>query len=133
MSEKLSPNDAIRAMLDGETLEFNDNGDYKVWWDAGSASFKFGKRRDNSVSEMFIFDKLCRMPVKKTRLMTREEALAWAVSTNALGWVVKYDVCDWKPPQLGCYDGCISDYRRARITPDGTISDEQGFEVEVVE
>jgi hypothetical protein len=96
--------------------------------------FQYGDRAaENAYGRISVFSGLRRKPVKKTRLMTHEGILAWVVSAEALGWVVKYDSCDWRPPQSWCYDDSISSYRRARIAPDGTISDEQCFELEVME
>jgi hypothetical protein len=87
--------------------------------------------------KLLVFNNLRRKPVKKTRLMTHEEALAWVVSGEALGWIVN---CDgyysdstnraWRSPQFFEYEEDMRLYHRARISPDGTISDEHGFEVE---
>jgi hypothetical protein len=125
MSDELTPEEAIRAMLNGETLR-GQGVDY--WFREGR--FVYGKRETDDVSEWISeFTGLSRKPAGKTRPMTHEEILAWAVSADALGWVIRYDYYDWMPPQRTGYPDKNVDYFRARIAPDGTISDEQGFEV----
>jgi hypothetical protein len=129
MSDVLTPEEAIRAMLDGEVLIC---GEHDNWFDG--SYFGYGDHATkNAYGRLSIFYGLCRKPVKKTRLMTREEALAWSVSGESLGYVVKCNHDDWTPPQCWRCFGDVANWRRARIAPDGTISDEQGFEVEVVE
>jgi hypothetical protein len=74
------------------------------------------------------------------RFMTRWEVLAWVVSEESRGWVVRPSTQHaWAPPQSWYYvedDGVLlSYYQRARLLPDLSGIDEAtlcGFEVEIV-
>jgi hypothetical protein len=111
--DPLSPEDAIRAMLDGETL-YDKEGDKYYWKGKGHA--------------------LYRRPPKRKRLMARWEVLAWACSEESRGWVVRAKGSKWWcPPQFFSYDMDAKRYERARILPDMSGIDRstiQGFEVE---
>jgi hypothetical protein len=120
--EVLTPGEAIRAMLDGETL-VRDGYRYKF---SGNAFMNI-----DMIGTTNHFDGFKRLPEKKTRPMTRDEVLFWVSSANALGWVVRYCTAVWVPPQCHSYNSSLHEYTRAKITPTGvdesTICD---FEVE---
>jgi hypothetical protein len=133
----LSSEDAMRAMFEGETL-YRVGSDYTCRWNGDrfvvSDGFNTGGYTD-------IFTGLCRGPVKRKRLMTRWEALAWANSEESRGWVVSvYGLAatvgndkSWVAPQCPFYESDLADYRRARLLPDLSGVDKdtiQGFEVE---
>jgi hypothetical protein len=119
-------------MLDGERLVgFEVFGEYEIRWNGDGFVAHYCDKEENGDFNVWEFEDLRRKPVKKTRPMTRDEVLAWAVSGEALGWVVVNGGGSWLPPQCFIYNGDMSIYHRARIAPDGTISDEQGFEVAV--
>jgi hypothetical protein len=117
----LEAEDAVRAMLDGETL-----------YD------KEGKPRRFTDDEINTFYSLYRRPAKHTRPMTRWEVFDWANSEASRGWVVRiiYDSGsknEWHLPQYIGYGSYIKSYQRARLLPDLSGVDEdtiQGFEVE---
>jgi hypothetical protein len=138
--EPLSAEDAIRAMLDGETL-----------YDRSGDSYTFNKEKNcfecedvleeltERVSE---FDGLHRHPAKRNRPMTRREAIDWARSKESWGWLVRRSENDswgeWQHPIEFDYSLLYlelgKDYQRARMLPDHSGIDEdtiQGFEVEV--
>lgn len=145
-NEELSREDAIRAMMDGEILtgntEFLAKG-LETKWDGNH----FLYRSDLSYGEKTVwflmtgFDHLMHKPEPKTpqtRPMTRFECLAWANSTDSLGWFVCcddiYSPIDWSVPQYFNFILGIGNYSRARLLPDKSGIDEstiQGFEVEV--
>jgi len=97
---ELSPEEAIRAMLDGETLVGRD-GSFSVRWNYASAKFEYV---ENSYSVIF-FNGLCLQPQKKTRPMDTFECLAWVNSPDSLGWMVSFKHrfdegwSDWDIPQ----------------------------------
>jgi hypothetical protein len=116
VDEPLSAEDAIRAMLDGETL-----------YD------KEGNPRRFSDAEIESFMSLYRLPPKRKRLMNRWEAMDWAGSEASRGWAVRSSTSDWSLPQYFQYSEDIEHYQRVRVLPDLSGVDEdtiQGFEVE---
>jgi hypothetical protein len=127
-NDMLPADDAIRAMLDGETL-YDSSG--KEWrWDASHCLFNFPGTDD----VLSMFYGLYRRHVKCKRLMTQWEVIDWSNSEASRGWVVisKHEVL-WSPPQSFRYNLDISAYQRARLLPDLSGVDEstiQGFEVE---
>jgi hypothetical protein len=130
--EPLSQEDAVRAMLDGETL-YNRKG----------AAYTYSSERhwfyvnDTIIDRLFdfsVFADLYRRPEKRKRLMTPEEAVKWAVSNESLGWVVRSKPLNtWFFPRQFEYFGKMGLYERAELLPDLSGADEstiQGFEVE---
>jgi hypothetical protein len=133
--EPLSAEDAIRAMLDGETLT-DDEGAEHFWdadWDRRGA-FVYRKINETSVSVAIFYTGLYRRPAKRKRLMTRFEVLNWANSEASHGWVVRPEGNDtWHVPQFFSYSLGECRFQRARLLPDLSGVDEdtiQGFEVE---
>jgi hypothetical protein len=143
--EPLSPEDAIRAMLDGETL-YNKKG-HAYRWDKKYAHFT--KTTDHEFTEgaVYFFDGLCRRHGKHKRPMTRWEILAWAGSEESRGWLVRGKYIgngdlwgSWELPWRYRYDTmeCMLDkgvyeYQRARLLPDLSGIDEstiRGFEMD---
>jgi len=135
---ELSPEEAIRAMLDGEILISRSGIKYK--WDIGCGGS--GQFTDvDGVNGLNFFCALRRQPQKKTRPMDTFECLAWVNSPDSLGWMVSwktdnYTWGDWDIPQRFHYNDSIGscEYRRARALPDKSGIDEstiQGFVVEV--
>jgi hypothetical protein len=125
----LSPEDAIRAMLDGETLYAKDGTRH---WFNGDQFMKAYVLDDNErcVSE---FASLYRRPERRKRPMTGKEALAWSESDESLGWMVKDCKSPWTFPRYFGYSVTIAGYIRARLLPDGSGIDETTiceFEVE---
>jgi hypothetical protein len=123
--------DAIRAMLDGETLY--GVYDRECRWDNGSGSFLLYHTGYKNRRITF-FGGLRRRPARRKRAMNRFEILAWAGGEASYGWVVRYGPgSNWLAPQGLSYESRIESYQRARILPDGSGIDEstiQGFEVE---
>jgi hypothetical protein len=116
--EPLSAEDAIRAMLAGETL-YDEHGLSHSYTDP----------------EIRGFYNLHRRPAKSKRSMTGNEAFVWAESEASLGWMVRNTVDNkWTFPRFFAYRICrMENYQRARILPDNSGIDEstvQGFEVE---
>jgi hypothetical protein len=112
----LGAEDAIKAMLNGETLYDRE-----------------GKPHKFTGAEIAMFKSLSRSPPKRKRPMTRWEVLDWIISEASRGWVVNSSGNMWKTPQFYCYDEDLKKYRRARLRPDLSGVDEdtiQGFEVE---
>jgi hypothetical protein len=127
--EPLSPEDAIQAMIDGETL-YNEDGDECRWVNDEDAFFYF---HDNSSGEpIFRFCDLYRRPAKRKRVWTRWEILDWANSPESRGWAVRQvGNEEWLCPQALFYDLDTDRYERARFSRDGVdTSTIQGFEVE---
>jgi hypothetical protein len=131
--EPLPAKDAIRAMLDGETLHDKEGREWR--WDEFNCLF--GSPGTNDILSMF--DGLCLRPVKHKRLMTHWEILDWANSDASRGWVVvqcpEKPSCDtkWNSPQYYGYDGDDNSYWKARLLPDLSGIDEstiQKLEVE---
>jgi hypothetical protein len=129
--EPMTPEDAIRAMLDGERLE-NGEGWLYMWDGKNFRQIINGNRF--TVAE---FNNLYRRPEKRKRAMNRWEILAWASGEESRGWVVTNTTKGpgyWDCPQCYEYDGGrLNEYRRAKLLPDGSGIDEstiQGFEVE---
>jgi hypothetical protein len=130
--EPLSPEDAIRAMLDGETLVTAEGHD--VRWREDIANFE--RTAEGVIRNGLVFAGL-RRPEKRKRQMTRWEILVWASGEESRGWVVTDTAKGpgyWYCPQGFEYDGGnLKEYRRAKLLPDGSGIDEstiQGFEVE---
>jgi hypothetical protein len=133
----LSAEEAIRAMLDGETL-YSEDGETKYFWDG--SSFRYandgGDDEDEASEVIDTFDGLdfCRRPVKIGRTMTRWEAMDWANSEASRRWVVRtLESEQWAHPLYHAYDGYIKKYQRARLLPDLSGVDEStvcGFETE---
>jgi hypothetical protein len=131
--EPLSPEDAIRAMLDGERLYSEDGTRY--WFKDDCFHWE---SEDGCVGEQVKQVKqlagLRRRPEKRKRPWTRWEVLVWVSSEKSHSWIVKRNGDgEWRPPQYYSYGADIEDYRRARLLPDlsGVDPDTiQGFEVE---
>jgi hypothetical protein len=125
-NEPLSAEDAIRAMLDGETL-YNEDGTIGYSWNGDSFNIV-----DKDNFDVYTF---YRRPAKQKRAMTRWEVLDWTNSEASRGWVVRIDdKSEWVSPQCLGYGSNIKDYRRARLLPDLSGVDEstiQRFEIEV--
>jgi hypothetical protein len=143
MTEKyLDPKEAIRLLLlDGEVL-IDDSDKTEVRFDEDEMGFLFKRVHDWERIENFVtFGTFIRKPQKKKRPMTRWECLAWATSAEAQGWVITIEPDNsdkkdkWVAPQFFLYaPDSISDYRRAKLKPDGTGIDEAtitDFSVEV--
>ncbi|MDR0639230.1 MAG: hypothetical protein LBG27_10110 [Spirochaetaceae bacterium] len=117
----LEEEDAIKAMLDGDTLYDRE-----------------GNPRRFSDDEIESFMRLYRIPPKRKRLMNRGEAMDWAGSEASRGWAVRNaypdgSTSDWSPPQYFQYSEDIEHYQRVRVRPDLSGVDEdtiQGFEEE---
>jgi hypothetical protein len=131
--EPLPPEDAARAMLNGEIL-FNKEGEEHYW---GTAIIDGKERKDFIASQkgfrlLSSFDNLYRNIPKRTRPMTNDEAIAWVKSDESLGWMVRCSFQNWDFPRIFGYHGNIKSYQRARMLPDLSGIDEstiQGFEV----
>jgi hypothetical protein len=130
----LDPKEAARLMLlDGEVLV--DTEGEESYWSNERKTFVY-KTNDDYEFTTDYFEFLRRKPQKTRRLMTRWECLAWASSAESQGWVVKCNEhSDWYTPQHTVYfDRSISDFRRAKLLPDGSGIDEStitDFSVEV--
>ena len=119
----LEDEDAVRAMLDGETL-----------YDSSGNSHSF------TTDEIDTYKRLYRRPPGRKRLMTRWEVLDWVNSEASRGWVVGIvddgdsgPLLTWGTPQWYGYDLSVEKYQRARLRPDLSGVDEdtiQGFEAE---
>jgi hypothetical protein len=129
-NEPLTPEDAIRAMLDGETL-YNENR-YKCYYDSSLGLFACEEEHD---SYIFNFKKTVfyRRPEKRKREMNRWEILAWVMSEESRGWVVRQiGEIEWKLPHYFAYDLDADRYERSKLLPDSSGIDEstiQGFEI----
>ena len=146
---ELTPEEAVRAMLDGEVLTRHENSVWKkgleAKWDGADFVARCNDNRDWSF--MSSFDNLIRKK-QKTKPMDSWECLAWVNSPDSHGWLVSIkhitddDWGDWDLPQRFKYDGrehypeaCSVSYRRARMLPDKSGIDKstiQGFLEEVV-
>jgi hypothetical protein len=130
----LSPEDAIRAMLDGETLLDDDGGTY--WWEKGSRSFNalnLGATAILCVTDIRVLPVLRRRPEKRKRTMSREEMMAWSISEESHGWMVREEWGHWLFPKCFSFVFGTGKYQRARLLPDLSNVDPdtiQGFEVE---
>jgi hypothetical protein len=129
--EPLSPEDAVRAMLEGEALILKDEGRECLW----SSAYGYFTVMLNSVQalrKLDSFDGLHRRPAKRKRVWTRWEILDWANSPDSRGWVVRQTRSgNWVCPQALIYALDSDKYERARFSRDGV--DESticGFEVE---
>ena len=72
-------------------------------------------------------------PAPKMRAMTRKEVLAWASSSDAFGWVVRFNHTTAKPPQYYTYETTMTTFERAHVgtlSHDGTGGEWKAFEVE---
>jgi hypothetical protein len=137
--ELLSAEDAIRAMLDGETL-YNEKG-HEYRWVKDHAHFIKSTDHEFSEGAVYYFDDLHRHSAKRERPMTRWEILAWVNSEASRGWFARIKKTNgswgnWKYPMTFDYT-CTGEtdfnYQRARLLPDLSGIDEstiQGFEVE---
>jgi hypothetical protein len=130
--EPLSVEDAIRVMLDGETL-WNKEGT-RYWFNGDSFSWEM-KDESGWGNQIKDFTGLRRLlPARRKRPMTRWEVLDWAGSDASRGWVVRSDIYgNWYLPQYFKYETTIAQYQRSRLLPDLSGVDEstiQGFEVE---
>jgi len=134
----LSPEEAIRAMLDGETL---DRGYHVVEkWDGKHFVYRILGEEKWTIKPMDgLFTNLRRLP--KPRPMDTFECLAWVNSPESLGWMVSIkretdsEWRSWDIPQRFGYNVAGTSYRRARVLPDKSGIDEstiQGFLAEVV-
>jgi hypothetical protein len=123
----LSAEDAIRAMLDGET--FYDEDGWEYFWDKENRDLC---RKIDGKTTAFCVPNLHRRPAKRKRPMTIQEIAAWVTSEDSLGWMVKYIDC-WCFPRSMRYLDRLCEYQRARLLPDLSGIDKstiQGFEVE---
>jgi hypothetical protein len=131
--EPLSPEDAIRAMLDGETL-YDDEGCSCIW-NKTDKDFQFWYEDGLTYKKCTEYSGLYRRPEKRKRHWTNWECLIWAESSNSKGWVVRVNkYCDWHLPQAPSYGGDISRYQRAQLLHDSSGINESticGFEVEI--
>jgi hypothetical protein len=130
----LSAEDAIWAMLDGETL-YSEDGSTKFYWDGGH--FRVEDDGGLDFTGTFNDSTFYRCPAKHKRTMTRWEVLDWANSDASRGWVARVGGEDtWHTPQFFGYNMDVDKYERARLLPDLSGVDEdtiQGFEVEAEE
>jgi hypothetical protein len=130
--DPLSPEDAIRAMLDGETL-YDTHGNAS-WWNKSDTCFYIHYAGSVHSKPTADFHRLYYRPAKRTRDMNRWEILAWANSEASRRWVVMHkSEVEWKIPQYFGYSDNVDNYQRARLLPDLSGIDEstiQGFEVE---
>ena len=128
----LSAEDAVRAMLDGDTLYDQDGNEYN--FDKFSGEFVCIDLLENEAEKISNkFSDLYRRPPRSRRAMTRWEVLDWANSEASRGWVVRHKDGDWVSPQCKTFDTSLSNYQRARLRPNLSGVDEdtiQGFEVE---
>jgi hypothetical protein len=129
--EPLSAEDAIRAMLDGETLYTEDGYKYRFNKKCGGIT---RLDKGNYITDIQKYKNLYRRAAGRKRTMTRLEALAWAGSEASHGWVVRSEPgIEWCLPQRFSYGTDTTGYQRARLLPDGSGIDEEsicGFEVE---
>jgi hypothetical protein len=87
--EPLSPEDAIRAMFDGETL--HDDAGRKYWWEKEDSVFRClnpGAMCSLLLSDVRELPSLYRRP--KKRPWTVEEFVRWAISEESVGWFVRW-------------------------------------------
>jgi hypothetical protein len=132
--KSLSPEDAIRAMLGGETLYSR----YKViekWNGAHFVCQILGNQEWHLKPQDGVFTGLYRLPPKYKRWMTKAEMRAWAESDESFGWRVRHKDLpgSWQSPRRWNYTENIYDYECARLLYDLSGIDEstiQGFEVE---
>ncbi|MDR0586183.1 MAG: hypothetical protein LBG26_02985 [Treponema sp.] len=128
----LPAEDAIRAMLDGETL--HDKDGYRHDFSELRGDFIRRGTTNGDVTVISKFSDLYRRPIKHKRPMTRWEILNWVSSEASRGWVVRPEGGDtWSTPQFFNYDMESDRYQRARLLSDLSGVDEsniQGFEVE---
>jgi hypothetical protein len=138
--DPLSPEDAIRAMLDGETLYDEDGSEY--WFSGADACFSTDSESKETPGDINYFHGLCRCPARRNRPMTQREAIDWARSKESWGWLVRRygnDIWgEWRYPTEFDYSllAVLKGYQRARLLPDNSGIDEstiQGFEIEVKE
>jgi hypothetical protein len=140
----LDSEDAIRLMLEGETLILTGDFEYPAWYDRNEKVFLY---RNDSINTIYKFGgPFSRNPV---RPMTRYEILAWVQSPESKGWLVNIRYKDhselrdnWKLPSQFIYDNYedtaddVYEYVRAPLLPDLSGVDESkmiGFETEVKE
>jgi hypothetical protein len=129
--EPLSPEDAIRAMLDGETLLDENDSSYR--WLPKNRRFIQPISHSTVFVDVQDLPILYRRPEKRKRLQTPEEAKAWAESEASLGWMIRIGSQGWVFPRKLSYDCGIENYKRARLLPDLSGIDEstiEGFTVE---
>jgi hypothetical protein len=133
--EPLSAEDAIRAMMDGETLYRNH--DMKYYWSEQDKCFYHYGPNSTVADEVRWFNGLYRRPAKRKRRMTQREAINWAHSKESWGWLVRCEDFvrkEWMYPVEFDYSlSALNNYQRARLLPDLSGIDEstiQGFEVE---
>jgi hypothetical protein len=130
--DPLSAEDALRAMLDGETLYDEYDRPYRL--NSVEKRIEYVDSDDDSVRVHNVFDwVLHRRPVKRTREMTMQEIAVWVMSVDSLGWLVKYKD-GWHFPRSMRFLDSLCEYQRARLLPDHSGVDEdtiQGFEVEI--
>jgi hypothetical protein len=130
--EPQTPEDAIRAMLDGETL-YSQTGVSYFYSSENRWFYENGQKMDR-INDVIIFASLYHRPEKRKRLMTAEEIKAWAFSEESRGWMVRcIEEADWRFPMSFGYSFFPADYQRARMLPDLSGVDPataQRFEVE---
>jgi hypothetical protein len=130
----LSAREAVQAMLDGETL-MNESG-LKYYFEVDGFHYRYTEGGGVGYASSS-FSGLRRIPAKRNRLMTTEEASIWANSPESSGWMVRIRPSSfWSFPGVFEYTDVLETYQRARLLPDGSGVDEAsicGFEVEVEE
>jgi hypothetical protein len=137
--EPLPAVDAIRAMLDGETLY--DKSGYRCVWNSKGEYFEALSEEGYNLGTIGVFNDLHRRPARQMRPMTTDEVKDWAQSDKSLGWMVRITRGKnfppvfrmWMFPRKTCYVLISERYQRARLLPDLSGIDEstiQGFEVE---
>jgi hypothetical protein len=129
--DPLSPEDAIRAMLDGETL-YDDAG-RKCRWASEGKYFALTAPVWPKIWDIRELPVLYRRPKNRKRIMDRLEIIAWVNSEKSLGWMAQCGGSIWTFPRHFSYTGESEDYQRAHLLPDLSDVDPdtvQRFEVE---
>jgi hypothetical protein len=128
--EALEPAEAARAMLAGETL-VDGVSRWEYTWDTQRGAFMAKCGDLSHIINTAFLGYIRKPPSPKKRSMTRWEALAWAQSDEARGWLVQYYAGVWRCP---CDFDFIKagEYKRACFTAEGGVDEStiQGFEVE---
>jgi hypothetical protein len=119
----LSAEDAIQAMLDGETLYTEDG--YKYRFNKRSGAITRLDAKKDCITAIQSYTGLYRRPAKRKRLMTQEEARKWAESKDSLGWMVRWaPYSPWTLPRHFLYTEHVAQYQRARLRSDLSGVDE---------
>jgi hypothetical protein len=132
----LSSSEAIRIMLDGETLYDRDGEEYLYEVDNKEVRFV---PEIGTITETWRVPEtpLYRKQEKCIRPMTQSEAISWKNSKDCWGWMVRISTRDtWGFPSQFLYEFGNFEYQRARLLPDFSGIDEstiQGFMTEEAE